>query len=308
MSISSRPLLLLTLVAAAIYPIARSQAAPPPRMTLNRAVALADYGGSKVHIVDASGKTVWQYDIPHPQDIWVLPNGNLLFSYLHGVREVNRSKETVWDYQVPKSSEVHACQPLPGGNVLVAESGPMRLLEVDRDGKVVKTVQLTTTEEHTHRQMRGVRKLANGHYLVGQYCENVLREYDENGKILNEVKQPQIYVGIPLPNGGVLRACGDAHTLIETDAAGKVVWRVNENDLPGNPLRFVAGLFRLKNGNTIICNWGGHGHVGEQPQVVEITRDKKVVGEIYDFKRFGTISGVYVLDEKGDPTKGEVVR
>ena len=58
---------------------------------------------------------------------------------------------------------------------------------------------------------------------------------------------------------------------------------VKENDLPGNPLRFVAGLQRLPNGNTLICNWGGHGFIGQQPQICEITRDKQVVGEIYDF-------------------------
>ncbi len=89
---------------------------------------------------------------------------------------------------------------------------------------------------------------------------------------------------------------------------GKVVWEVNENDLPGNPLRFVAGLERLPNGNTLICNWGGHGHVGEQPQIVEITRDRKVVGEFYDFDQFSTISGVFLLGLGQDASRFEVLR
>jgi hypothetical protein len=65
---------------------------------------------------------------------------------------------------------------------------------------------------------------------------------------------------------------------------------------------------RLPNGNTVVCNWGGHGHVGEQPQIFEVTRDKKVVGEIFDFTQFNTITGVYVMDVEGDPSAYEILR
>ena len=54
----------------------------------------------------------------------------------------------------------------------------------------------------------------------------------------------------------------------------------------------------LANGNTIICNWAGHGYVGKQPQLVEITPDKKVVGVLFDYTRFGTLSGFFVIEPK----------
>ena len=95
---------------------------------------------------------------------------------------------------------------------------------------------------------------------------------------------------------------------IEVDPNDKIVWRIDENDLEGNPLRFVAGLHRLPNGNTVVCNWGGHGHVGQQPQIFEVTPDKKVVWQVYDYKKFSTISNIQVLDVKGDATKGEILR
>ena len=38
----------------------------------------------------------------------------------------------------------------------------------------------------------------------------------------------------------------------------------------------------------------GHGFVGKQAQLVEVTPDKKVVGELFDYIRFGTISGFFV--------------
>ena len=279
-----------------------------PHNTLGRAIAVADYGGNKVYLVDASGKITWQQEANRPQDVWVLPNGNILFTHVRGAIEMTPEKKVVWKYSVPETSEVHACQPLPNGLVLVAESGPMQILEVDRDGKVVKTVKLQTNTKNTHMQMRGVRKLSNGHYLVGQYTDGVVREYDGDGKIVTERKHSDAFGAVRLPNGHTLYPRGDAHCLVECDADGKVVWQLNENDLPGCPLRFVAGVQRLPSGETVICNWGGHGHIGEQPQIIIITPDKKVVGELFDFEKFSTISGIHVLGDNADATKFEVCR
>ncbi len=128
------------------------------------------------------------------------------------------------------------------------------------------------------------------------------------GRIVREISAEMAFSGIRLSDGNTLIAAGDAHRLIEVDKEGKVVWEIKEKDLPDNPLRFIAGLQRLPNGNTMVCNWGGHGFIGQQPQIFEITRDKRVVGEVYDFKQFGTISGVFMLDVEGDPTRFEIRR
>ena len=281
---------------------------PAAEWTLNRPIAIADYGGNMIRILDADGQVEWEYEARRPQEVWVLANGNILFSHTHGAIEVTRDKEVVWSFEVPATSEIHACQPLPDGLVLIAESGPMQLLEVDRDGEIVKTVPLQTTIEKTHGQMRCVRKTSDGNYVVGQYTESVVRTYDADGKILSEIKHGHSFGGIPLPNGNLLCACGDAHRIVEINPDGETVWEVTENDLPGNPLRFMAGLQRLPNGNTLICNWGGHGHIGEQPQVVEITPEKEVVGVLYDFDRFSTIAGVCAIGVEGDPAQFEVLR
>lgn len=67
-------------------------------------------------------------------------------------------------------------------------------------------------------------------------------------------------------------------------------------------------VWQLPNGNTVVCNWGGHGHVGQQPQIFEVTPDKKVVWQIYDYKKFNTISNIQLLDIKADPTKNQILR
>ena len=43
-------------------------------------------------------------------------------------------------------------------------------------------------------------------------------------------------------------------------------------------------------------------------EVFEVTRDKKVVWQVFDSKQFRTISGIHLLDVDGDATKGEILR
>ena len=64
----------------------------------------------------------------------------------------------------------------------------------------------------------------------------------------------------------------------------------------------MAGAHRLPNGNTILCNYGGHGHLGQQPLFFEITRDKQVVWSFSD-PQFQTINQIQILDVPGEPQR-----
>jgi len=300
----------LLCASCAFAPAAEKAPQKPLKETfaLGHAYLCVDYGGNKVCRVGKDGKIEWEIKANRPQDAWLLPNGNVLLTHVKGVQEVSPDKKVVWEYTVDPKSEVHACQPLADGVVMIAESGPCRIIEVDREGKIVREVKLTTACTRAHGQMRCARKLASGNYLVGQVSDGVLREYDPTGKIVWEYKQKMAFGGIRLPDGNTLIATGDAHRVVEVDPKGQVVWEINENDLPGCPLRFVAGMQRLANGNTVICNWGGHGRVGQQPQIVEVSRDKKIVSRLWNDQQFKTISGVFILGEKADATKCELAR
>ncbi|MBI3922805.1 MAG: hypothetical protein HY318_15400 [Armatimonadetes bacterium] len=268
-----------------------------------------DNGQGKDFVVSADGKVVWEFAVPVGQDVWRLPNGNYLLSNVRGVQEVAPDKKVVWQYTSPEGTEVHGCQPLADGSVMVCECGTSRIVEVDRQGKIRKEVKLETKTVNVHAQFRVARKLTNGNYLVAHVGENLVREYDGEGKVLRTIPTPgNPFVGVRLPNGNTLIGCGDGHKVIEVDTNDKIVWQIDENELPGNPLRFVAGLQRLPNGNTLVCNWGGHGHIGEQPLLFEVTPDKKVVWKMDDYQQFRTISNVQLLDVAGDVTKGEILR
>lgn len=271
----------------------------------------ADSAGGKVAIVSAAGKIEWEVACKHPQDVWQLPNGNILFCFVSGAMEMTRAKAIVWEYKAPEKTEVHACQPLPDGNVLVVEAGTARIVEVDRAGKIAKEIRLPVPPPpiKVHNQFRGTRKTKDGHYLVSAKGQKLVLELDGNGKVLREIPVPgDVHEVVQLPNRHLLVTCGDGHKVVELNPAGKVVWELNENDVPGHPLRLMAGLQRLPNGNTVFCNYLGHGHVGKQPHFFELTPDKKVVWEFADHVNFKTINQIQLLDVPGDVTKGEILR
>ena len=65
---------------------------------------------------------------------------------------------------------------------------------------------------------------------------------------------------------------------------GKIVWSIDQKELPGITLAWVTMLEVLPNGNIII----GNCHATEaNPQLIEVTHEKKVVWTFKDFKNFG---------------------
>ena len=62
------------------------------------------------------------------------------------------------------------------------------------------------------------------------------------------------------------------------------MWSVEAKDLPGISLAWVSTVDALENGNVIF----GNSHAGpENPQLIEVTRDKKVVWTFKNFEVFG---------------------
>jgi hypothetical protein len=286
-----------------------SEEAQPVQTGKGHRFVCADYSQGKVFIVAADGKVEWEYPVPNCNDLWMLADGHLLVNTGHGVKEVTRDKKVVFDYQ--SSSEIYACQRLPDGNTFIGECNAGRLLEIAPDGAIVKELRLLPPgQDGGHLYMRNARRLNNRHYLVAHYGDQVVREYDPQGKVVREIPAPGGPHSVTrLANGNTLIACGDGpggSRVFEVDPAGKTVWQVQAGDLPGISLHFMAGFQRLPNGNTVMCNWLGHGQFGKGPHVIEVTPDKRVVWTFADHKTMRTISSLVLLDVPGDPLQGAI--
>jgi hypothetical protein len=294
-----------------------------------RKVLGSEQNTKKIAIVGPGGAVEWEYALPKRfavHDISILPNGNIL-THLNNTQvvEINPKKEIVWEYVAkPKEGstlpvEVHAIQRLDDGKTLIAESGNARLVEVDKDGKITKTVPLGVIKPSSHRDTRMARKLPNGNYLVCHEGMGMVREYDGDGKTVWEYKldlngKPrsngtnghdghgiEVFGAARLANGNTLIGGGNNNRVIEVNKEGKVVWSVEQDELPGVHLCWVTVPRVLPNGNIII----GNAHAGpNNPQLIEVTRDKKVVWTFKNFKTFGdNFVAFEVLGADGKPIR-----
>jgi outer membrane protein assembly factor BamB len=268
-------------------------------------------GGSTV-LVGSSGQIEWSYS-HSTRDGWALPDGTFLLalskskSYPSGaVVEVDRDQKILFLHPGTQS-EVDTLQPLPDGRVLLTESGPKpRLLEVDREGKVVVEVPLRCQVKNFHMQTRMARKLPNGNYLVPHLLDRVVREYKADGTTAWEAKTPDApkdswpFTAIRLEDGNTLVTCTHGNMVIEFDAKGEVAWTLTNADLPKPLLNDPCGAQRLPNGNTVICSYatGAKGI-----KLLEVTRDKKLVWTHSDERPHG-IHEVHVIETDGRPVEG----
>jgi hypothetical protein len=273
-------------------------------------------------IVNAKGEVEWEVPLKHDaHDIAILANGNVL---LHAgpttVVEMTPEKKIVWRHEAkPKPGysgaiEVHSFQRLNNGLTMIAESGNRRIIEVDKNDKIVREIPLTVNKPEPHRDTRLVRKLASGNYLVCHEGDGAVREYDPTGKVVwsytldldGRPRSPghgpeghgtEVFGAIRLAGGNTLIAAGNGNRVIEVTPEGKIVWSIGQHELPGITLAWVTTLELLPNGNLIF----GNTHAGpENPQLIEVTRDKKVVWTFKNFKTFGNgLAAAQVLDVEG---------
>jgi len=274
-----------------------------------RRILAADDSTHRLAIVAPGGSLEWEVEVRAIHDAWVLTNGNILFQKdWQTLLEMTPEKNVVWRYDAGKMNgnagkpvEVHAFQRLENGLTMIAESGPARIIEVDKSGKLHHEIKLKVNHASIHSGTRLVRKISNGNYLVAHESDGSVREYDADGKIVWEFEVPlfgkprnighgpeafgnSVFSAVRLANGNTLIGTGNGHSVLEVTPEKQIVWKVAQKDLPGITLAWVTRVERLSNGNTLI----GNCHAGpDNPQFLEVTSDKQVVWTFKDFKNFG---------------------
>ncbi len=270
------------------------------------------------------GKLVWEYSIPlHPtpttnqefDDITMLPNRNIVFARMSGAGIVTPDKKLIWEYVCVPGTETHSCSPIGKDSVLmVLNANPAKVLIINtKTNQILKEIIIPTSATNTHGQFRHVRLSPNRTILVGLMKEGKVNEYDLNGNLLWSVDAKSPWSAIKLLNGNVLIS-GDASGYTrEVDFSGKTVWQLTQTDVPFK-LYNSQTANRLKNGNTIICNWiGGNRNQVDWPgsvQVFEITKEKKLVWILssWDNPDLGTSTVIQMLTDNGLPDPNDIQR
>ena len=267
-------------------------------------------GYNKLFVVN-NGKVIWTYSTGRGgeyDDAWMLSNGNVLFSRMQYIAEVTPQKQVVWRYDCPANTEVHCCQPIGLDKVMFIRNGlPPKLMVVNiKTGKTEVEHDLPAAslddKKTVHGQFRRVRYTAEGHYLVPMFglgTNAAVVEYDKDFKEVWRYAIRTPWAAIRLKNGNTLITDESDKLTREVNPKGETVWELRPTDLPPE-YRFIdtQTCTRLANGNTIICSRGAN---GKNPQLVEVTPDKKVVWVLQDWSVLGPATAVQILSDPGYP-------
>ncbi len=261
------------------------------------------------------GKIIWTYSTGTSyeyDDVWMLSNGNVLYTRMEYAAEITSDKKVIWRYDCNKAggtnhTEIHVCQPIGLDKVMFVVNGlPPKLKIINtRTGAVEVDHELPFSQppnaNNIHGEFRRARYTAQGTYLVPVFGMGFVVEYDQNFNEIWRYKIKSPWAAIRLKNGNTL-ITDEADSLTrEVNPAGETVWEFNaKKDLPmeyqfASPPQTVT---RLANGNTIFTSRGDR---GKGPQLIEVTPDKKVVWVLQDWKTFNGITAVQILDDPGTP-------
>jgi hypothetical protein len=89
-------------------------------------------GCNKMFLIN-EGKVIWTYSTGKGweyDDIWLLSNGNILFSRMGWAAEVTPQKKIVWRVDAAKGGEIHTVQPIGLDKVMLVENGTPAKLRV----------------------------------------------------------------------------------------------------------------------------------------------------------------------------------
>ncbi len=233
--------------------------------------AAKESGDHRVLLVDRSGKIFWQYgqagvagsdvnQLNAPVCATYLPYGNILICDQgnHRVIEVSMvTKTIVWQHGTTGTSGTghnYLCSPssaqlLDNGNILIADAGNNRVIEVSRRHRTVWRCGDSNLDEALNGPSFACR-LGNGNTLVTDSGNNRILEVDRRGRTIMEfvtsrqsgsVADPLTTRAVRLDNGNTLISDQFNHQVIEIDSASNVVFTEGSIGAAGNGSNQLSG-------------------------------------------------------------------
>jgi hypothetical protein len=198
-------------------------------------------------ILVKDGKIIWTYSTGKSfeyDDVWMLSNGNILFSRMEYAAEITPDKKVVWRYDcsVPggtNHTEIHTCQPIGLDKVMIVVNGlPPKLKIINiKTGEVEVDHELPFSQppkpNGIHGQFRRARVTAQGTYLIPFLGLDRVVEYDKNFKEIWSYNIDKPWAALRLKNGNTLITDEKNSLTREVNPKGETVWEFNtKKDLP----------------------------------------------------------------------------
>ena len=252
------------------------------------------------------GKVIWTYDTApgfELDDVWMLSNGNILYSHMTFIEEITPKKQVVWHY-APTSGEIHTCQPIGLDKVFFVENAlPMARVRIyNKTTGMYELDHLIAAAGTQHGQFRRWRVTGAGTYLAAFISGGKVVEFDKNFNPIWTFLSPQPWSVARLKNGNTLIQDERDSATKEVDAAGQIVWQLTKAGLTlpaGTMMGNTQSCERLSNGNTVMFGNGGTNVANIQ--AVEVTPAKQIVWMLQDWMHLGDATSAQFIDEPGYP-------
>ncbi len=267
-------------------------------------LVLAGSGNPSICVVDKkTGAVEWQHPLEKGEEcnaVSVTEQGNILYSYKKGAKLVDIHHRVIWEYTTPDNTELQSAACLHDDGFLLGICGtPALLIELDAQGQERNRVALDLQIPHPHSQFRQVFQLRNKNYLLPVMSKQKIMEVNRRGEVVAEFPVGgRPFSSLELKNGNLLLPCGDGHCLLIVDRkTGKEIRRITSADIQGASLLFAAQVLDAGKGNLLICNWHGHTKdvTVDEPQLLEIDKDGKVVWSLNDKENIGKVSAACIV-------------
>jgi hypothetical protein len=196
----------------------------------------------------------------------------------------DRHDHLIWRYAGPLDIP-HSAYPLPNGDILIADTGDNRVIEVNRLSHIVwstdnlgrgggRVGQGTLSDGSSLSYPNDAKPLPNGNILVSLRLQNRVVIISRTGRIVKDItgflhRQHNPHF---LPNGDTLIADSDANRIIEVGRKGRtIVWHFGPNDGGANgALSWPRDASLLPNGHILITD-------SNHSRLIEVTRSRAIV-------------------------------
>ncbi len=268
---------------------------------------VAGASSDKIAIIDKhSQKVEWQHtgfadECKGCNSLVYVEGGDILYAHKKGAYMINSQKEILWQVGINQGEELQCVSAIKGGYMVGIAGSPMRILELNKSGKVTKEVCYNTGVENIHRQFRKIAKAPNGNYIIPVSSLNKIVEIDAKGNTKREIKLPKssLYVSVN-HDGDWIATTGHAGDIYKIGGkSGEITTVVNGKNLDdGSVITFGAEVVQLRNGNYLLANWTGHKGDQTQPILIEFNDKWEVVWTMKKPENYTFLAGVFPIYTK----------
>lgn len=273
----------------------------------HRFLATDESGHQLLYVDEFNPSNDWTIPLQDNRDICLISPERCLVSVPGGYREYEvKTGKMVKEVIIPKMKDLKgrggnswSMVRRPDGTTYVGNKNS--IFELDKNDKVVREIKIAAGG-----YFRIFRMSKDGHFLFTSGATKI-KEIDNNGKLVKEIDLSKVAADVKKPyfaerldNGHTLVSTGFGASLLEFDENWKLVMTVGgKGKIPGVDFNlFFAQAQQLKSGNYMIAHWTGHKREDSKkaPQVLEMTKDGKVVWKWHHPERAGSIHGIAVIE------------